>query len=334
MKNLFRSLILCFSLGFTGCNTISSNQVALAKNKPRIIVSHSILCDLTKAIAEDTIELNCLLDAGVDPHSYRPNPADKKAIEEAKLIFYGGYELEPTIAKLLTSTDNQAPKVPIYELAVPNPIQIAKTEEHDHSEDIDHDRHTPKNKEEELQSDPHVWHDVNNVLTVLDLIQSTLIQANPNDVALYLAKSEVLKQKLGQLNLWISEQIATIPEGKSILVTTHNSLNYYVQAYEIASYKTLQGLSPDASSTASKLKELATEITETGVPTIFAEVGNSDRIINTLAREAKVKVAETGLLTDGLGEAGTPSDNYIGMMVSNTCTIVEGLGGECKPFEF
>ena len=339
MKNLFRSLILCLTLGFTGCSTISRNQVALAKNKPRIVVSHSILCDLTKAIAEDTIELNCLLDAGVDPHSYRPNPSDKKAIEEAQLIFYGGYELEPTIAKLLKATKNPAPKVPLYEIAVPEPIKTEahhgeEHQENEPGENIDRDRQAEATeKKEELKPDPHIWHDVNNVLTIVDLIQSTLIQANPNDVAIYLEKSAALNQELGQLNVWISEQIATIPEGQRILVTTHNALNYYVQAYGLESYKTLQGLSPEASPTASKLRELATEIQAVGVPTIFAEVGTSDRLINTIAREAKVTVAETALLTDGLGEAGTPSDNYIGMMVNNTCAIAEGLGGECTSFE-
>ena len=330
MNNLLRSSILCLALGLIGFTKVNQNQIATAQNKPMIIASHSVLCDLTKAIAEDTIELNCLQDAGQNLHTYRPTPADKKAIEEAQLILYGGYQLEPTITKLIEATENPALKLPLYEMAVTEPIMV---EEHHHEgedEDIDD---TPQVEEEKLRPDSHVWHDVSNVMTIVELLQSQLIQINPNDVALYLQNSQALSQKLGRLNVWIGEQIATIPEGKNILVTAHDSLNYYAQAYELADYQTLQGLGEEAGSTAAKLGKLATKIQEIGVPTIFAEAGESDRSIDTIAREAKVTVGETPLLTEGLGPTGTTTDNYIGMMTNNTCAIVEGLGGKCTPFK-
>ena len=333
MNNLLRSSILCLALGFIGCAKVNQNQVATAQNKSMIIASHSVLCDLTKAIAEDTIELNCLQDAGQNLHTYRPTPADKKAIEEAQLILYGGYQLEPTITKLIKATENPAPKLPLYEMAVTEPIMV---EEHHHEgeEDID-DNHQAKedDKEQELQPDSHVWHDVSNVMTIVELLQSQLIQLNPNDAELYLQNSQALSQELGRLNVWIGEQIATIPEGKNILVTAHDSLNYYAQAYELADYQTLQGLGEEAGSTAANLGKLATKIQEIGIPTIFAEAGESDRLINTIAREAKVKVGETALLTESLGPTGTATDNYIGMMTNNTCAIVEGLGGKCTSFK-
>ncbi len=33
--------------------------------------------------------------------------------------------------------------------------------------------------------------------------------------------------------------------------------------------------------------------------------------------------------TVGLGEAGTPAASYQEMLMTNTCTIVSGLGGTC-----
>lgn len=333
MKNSFRSSILGLALGFTGCNTVANyNQVATAQNKPIVVVSHNVLCNLTQAIAENTVELKCLQDAGQDIHTYRPTPADKKAIEEAQLILYGGYQLEPTITKLIKATENPAPKLPLYEMAVIEPIMV---EEHHHEqEEIENETQAEENnQEEELQPDSHVWHDVNNVTTIVELLQSQLVQLNPQDAPLYLQNSQALTGQLGQLNVWIGKQLATIPTEKNILVTAQDSLNYYAQAYDFADYKTLQGLGEEASSTAANLGKLATKIQEIGVPTIFAEAGESDRLINTIAREAKVQVSKTALITEGLGQAGTPTDNYIGMMTNNTCAIVEGLGGKCTPFK-
>ena len=129
------------------------------------------------------------------------------------------------------------------------------------------------------------------------------------------------------MDAWIDEQIATIAEGQRVLVTTHDSLNYYVQAYYLKDYKSLQGLNAD-SPTASKVRDLVAEIKQTGVPTIFAESTKNDRVINNVARAAKVKLSPEKLYADGLGDA----DNYTQMMSHNTCAIVNGLGGKCQPF--
>ena len=50
-----------------------------------------------------------------------------------------------------------------------------------------------------------------------------------------------------------------------------------------------------------------------------------------MAKEANVKLASKGLFADGLGEAGSGADRYDQMLISNTTTIVEGLGGTLTP---
>jgi ABC-type Zn uptake system ZnuABC Zn-binding protein ZnuA len=191
----------------------------------------------------------------------------------------------------------------------------------------------PAAEKKDKEPDSHIWHDVRNTIAMVELIQSVFIQFNPNQAEVYLGNAAALTDKLYKLNLWIEEQIATIPEGKRILVTTHNSLNYYVKAYELEDYKTIQGISPDESPTTTRVRELVTEIKAAQIPTMFAEATGSDRVLNTIARETDVKISAQKLFTDSLGEAGTPEGTYIGMMESNTCAIVNGLGGKCKPFE-
>ena len=163
---------------------------------------------------------------------------------------------------------------------------------------------------------------------MVELLKSIFLQANPLETELYLVNSTALTEELWQLDAWIKDQIDTIPQGQRILVTTHNALNYYVQAYNLEDYKTLQGLSSNASPTASQVRDLATEIKQTGVPTIFAESTKSDRVIGNVARAANVELSPEKLYVDSLGAAA----NYREMMSHNTCAIVNGLGGECEPF--
>ena len=299
-----------------------SKDLAHAADKPKVVASHNIICDLVETIARDTVDLTCLMKPNQDPHTYRPTPSQRKAIEEAQLIIYGGYQLEPKITKLLGATNAETPKVALYEQVVTEPITI----EHEHEHEHESESPTAKPKPE-LTPDPHVWHNVENTVAMVELLKSMFLQANPSEAELYLTNSNTLTEQLWQLDAWIKDRVASIPESQRVLVTTHDSLNYYTQAYSFNDYKTLQGLSA-ASPTASEVRELVTEIEQTGVPTIFAESTASDRIINNVARAADVELSPEELYVDGLGETA----NYIEMMSHNTCAIVNGLGGECQPF--
>jgi manganese/iron transport system substrate-binding protein len=335
-KNLSCIGILAIVLGLTGCSLSQSDRVVSAQEetKLKVVATHNLLCNFVEIIAEDRIDLTCLMDEGQEPHSYRPTPSARKAIEQAQLILYGGYQLEPRVIELIEATQNPALKVAVYETAVNAPI---KTKPHDHEAEEEHHHETeveekPDAETQQLEPDPHVWHNVGNALSIVETIQSSLLQADPDNSPTYLQNSVELSDKIAKLNAWVQEQIATIPEGKKILVTTHESFNYYVQAYEFDGYKTLQGLSSDESPTAAQLRDLAAQIRKTGVPTIFAETSANDRTIGNVAREANVKLAPEKLLADGLGKPNTPTSTYIGMINYNTCAIVRGLGGKCLPF--
>jgi manganese/iron transport system substrate-binding protein len=317
------------TIALTGCQNQDdnlNNSQALAQAKPKVVVSHSVLCHFMTEIAEDTVDLTCLIEGGQDPHAHRPTPSQRKALEEAQVIFYGGYDFETQVISLIEAVDNNVPKLAVHEAVVTEPIM---TEHHHHHHEEEHSHEAES--EEELVADPHIWHDVYNAIAMIEYLQSSLLQINPNQAALYLENSANLIEELKQLHVWIQGQVATIPEGQRILVTTHDSLNYYVRAYELEQYKTLQGLSPDDSPSAADLRNLVEEIRQTQVPTIFAETTANDRVINSVAREAGVKISDRKLLVDSLGQAGTDTDTYRKMMIYNTCAIVDGLGGQCQP---
>ena len=335
LKSILSLAIVSMAIALGSSIKTKSNLVQ-AQVKPKVVASHNIICDLLQTVAEDTIDLTCLINANQDPHTYSPTPADRKAIEEAQLIVYGGYQLEPQLIDLIPvpkdseEAENATPTIALYEQVITEPIM---TEEHKHADEHEHADEHVESKQSESQSeaepDPHVWHNIENTVAMVKYLQSLFLQVNPTEAERYLVNSTALTEKLWQLDAWIKDRIATIPEGKKVLVTTHDSLNYYVRAYYLKDYKTLQGLDTESSPTASQVRKLATEVKQIGVPTIFAESTKNDRVIKNVAREAKVKVSEEKLYADGLGTAA----NYSEMMSHNTCAIVNGLGGKCEPFK-
>ena len=307
-------------------STANSTNTAATSANLKVVATSSVLCDLTKTIAATTIDLTCLVKAGTDPHVHEPTPADRKAIEDAQLVLYSGYDFEPSLIKLIKASSNRATKVAVGEVAVPKPLM--GEHEHGHGEE-----HTGGEKQAEAEEpNPHIWHDAKNGLLMVKVIQDNLAKAAPENTELYAKNAQALSAELTQIDSWIKSQIATIPATSRKLVTTHDALGYYSAAYSIPVEGALQGISTEEKATAARVRELTEEIKADRVPTIFAEVSANPNLIKTVAKEANVKLSERELFADGLGAAGTEGDTYPKMLIANTKAIVEGLGGQYTAF--
>jgi manganese/iron transport system substrate-binding protein len=218
MGKSFKNLIgVTLLVGLSSCGTgqpTSTTQEAIeattTKERPLIVATTSVLCDLTQQIAKETVDLKCLVGAGVDPHVYQPTPEDRKAIDSAKLILYGGYNFDPGLAKLVKTTSNSSPKVAVHEIAVPNPL-IGEEHEHGHEEE--------GHAEEEKAPDPHVWHNAQNGIAIVKVIAGELERLQPNNAEQYQNNTQKITDELTQIDNWIKSEIATIPADKRQLVT-------------------------------------------------------------------------------------------------------------------
>lgn len=303
-----------------------------------VVATTSVLCDLTQRIARSsdkpTVNLNCLVKAGQDPHTYQPNPADRKAIEDADIIFYGGYGFEPDLVQLVKAAPNSITKLAVHELAVPKPLQGG----HHHGDGHDSHSDQPENaaegksaeKEEPAgaeEADPHVWHNAQNGIQMVKVIETALAKADPSNAALYAKNAQTIADRLTKVDGWIKTSIATIPANARKLITTHDALGYYSAAYGIPVEGALQGISTDEQPTPTQVKSLVDAVKAAQVPSIFAEKTVNPALIQTVARNAGVKVADRELFADGVGEAGSGAETYEEMLMANTKTIVTGLGG-------
>ena len=313
-----------------GCQTDQPTaSVAPPVSKPLVVATSDVICDLTKQIAADTIDLKCLIEPGTDPHTYKATPEDIKAIANSKLILFSGYDFEPTLIKAIRADTGSARKVAVAEIAVPKPIM---GEGHDHH-DEDHDHKEDKAESEKPEPDPHVWHNAENGLKMAEAIVSELKQLQPDQAEIYEQNSQKLTTEVKAIDNWIKAQIVTIPTAQRKLVTTHGALGYYAQAYKIPIEGALQGLSTEEKTTPTRVKALILTIKDSKVPTIFTESSINPKLMETISTEAKVKVSTQPLFADGLGAFGSNADTYQKMLIANTKAIVEGLGGKIIPIQ-
>ena len=391
MKRSFRLFTALAVLGGASPLLIN-NQAAHSQASPQVVASYSVLCDLTQQIAQDTVDVICLIEAGKDPHLYSATPADRRAIESADLVLYGGYGFEPDIIQMVEATDSEAPQIAVSEVAVTEPLLGAHhdhgshgEEDHDdhdehghdehghdehghdehghddhskaghddhgeedhhddhdeHGEEDHHDDHDEHGEEdhhddhdehgeEEGEPDPHVWHDAENGIAMVSVIEEQLSEVFPENADLYEANAAALIAQLTQLDTWIQQQIDTVPESQRVLVSTHDALGYYAEAYGIRIEAALASFSTEARPSAADLRDLIDVVEDSSIPSIFIEATSNPGLIEAVSRETDIGISEEPLYADGLGEAGTPAATYTGMLMTNTCTIVSGLGGSCN----
>ena len=323
-----------------GSEPASDQQTDNQQTKAQVVASYSVLCDLTEQIAQTTVDLTCLIGAGEDPHVYSATPSDRRAIEEADLVLYGGYEFEPEIIKMVEATDTPAPKVAVSEVSVSEPL-MGEHHEHGEEEHAEGEEHTegeehPDHEGEEhaagtaeMEPDPHVWHDAKNGVAMVKEIQTQLAEVSPDNADLYETNAEALIAQLEQMDTWIQSQVNTVPDSQRVLVSTHDALGYYANAYGITLEPALDSFSTEARPSAADIRELTKVVEESNISSIFVESTSNPGLIEAVSTESDIKVSEDPIYADGLGEAGTPAVSYQGMLMTNTCTIVNGLGGTC-----
>ena len=357
------------TVGLIGCGqseTVETSEapVEATATLPQVVATTSVLCDLTQQVAADTIALTCLMEPGQDPHTYQARPSDRQAIDDADLVLYDGYNFAPSVSGLVEASSNTAPKVAVFEAAVPDPLMgkghdhdHAEGEAHDHAEgeahDHDHDHaegeahdhdhaegeaHDHDHAEGEahdhgetadLVPDPHIWHSASNNAAMVEVIATNLAQVNPDQAEFYQDNAAQLSAQFTELDGWIQTQVETVPVNNRRLVTTHDSFRYFANAYDFEVKGALSGLSTEEKPSAAALTALVDQVKGATVPAIFAETTTNPDLINTVANDAGVQVAEQPLFVEGPGGPGTAAETTQAMLVANTCTIVNALGGTC-----
>jgi manganese/iron transport system substrate-binding protein len=306
---LFVGVLLGFAL--FGCSGSNSSRATI-DGKPQVVATSTIITDLTEEVGGDEIQIVGILQPGTDPHVYEPTPKDSRVLEEADLILYNGYNLEPGLIKLMNASGTKARKIAVGEAA--KPLQLDKGKG-------------------EVVPDPHVWGDVKNAIAMVNAIRDTLIELSPEDKEEFTQRAQQLTTELKQLDSWVTQQIQTIPPQRRKLVTTHDAFQYYGRAYGIPIAGTLIGISTEEQPSAQTVQRLVESIKKIAVPAIFAETTINPALIKTVAEEAGVKLAPRQLYSDSIGAPGSEADSYIKMIESNTRTIVEALGGKYTPFK-
>ena len=234
-----------------------------------------------------------LVPAGADPHTFEPSLRDRQLLDNAEIVIANGGGLEGPLTDLLDTVQQSGTEVvemtPLVEL---------------------------------IADDPHIWQDPRRVVaTIRELIAAAVTTGLDADAVGECADRYV--QDLLQLDAEITELLAPIPPENRIMVTSHDSLAYFADRYDLRIVGTvIPSTNTLAETNAADLATLADTIDELGVQVVFTEQLESSNDADRLAERLGVRIVP--LVTDALTEDAS-NDSYIGMMRSNATVIAEAL---------
>ena len=171
--------------------------------------------------------------------------------------------------------------------------------------------------------DPHFWFDPLRVKLVVNDIAARLSVLDPDRGETYSANASAYNAKLDELHSWTEEQVATVPEDRRLLVTSHDSYGYFANLYGFEVVGVVLSITTDVEPSAGDLADLVHEVKENNVPAVFGETTVSERLAKAVASESGVKLVR--LYSGSLGPDGSGAATYIEMIRTNVGRIVEAL---------
>lgn len=276
--------------------------------KLHILTTTGQVGDMVKNVGGDLVHVQSMMGAGTDPHLYVASISDIDKIRNADILFYSGLFLEAQLDSILEQLAERQTVVPI-------------------SRDMDRAQLRPSPFYAN-EYDPHIWFDVSLWSQGINTVRDTLIAADPVNAATYTTNAAAYAAELRDLDAYVREQVATIPEQQRVLITAHDAFGYFGDAYGFEVLG-LQGISTASEAGTGDVQRLAEYIAANRIPAIFIE--SSVPVRNVEAVQAAVRdrgfdvVIGGQLFSDAMGDANTPEGTYIGMVKYNVDTIVRAL---------
>ena len=261
----------------------------------------------TVDIVGDTANVRVLMKPNADPHSMALSAQEAASIVTADLLVYNGLGLEEGHTRHVDSaSEDGVPTVAVGEHV--DPISYGSGDS-------------------QGQPDPHFWTDPDRMVAGVDAIVDAVREHLPDlDSGQLATNADNYREDLHKLSDWMAERFVAVPVERRKLVTNHDVLGYLAQRF---GFTVVGAVVPSgstlASPSSSDLDSLAGAIRGAGVPAIFVDSSQPDRLARVLADDAGVDVDVVELYSESLDEPGTPGATYLDMMRFNTEAITNGL---------
>jgi ABC-type Zn uptake system ZnuABC Zn-binding protein ZnuA len=322
------------ALALTGCSTAAAPS---AQEQIRVVATTTQLADFTSAVVGNDGVVSGLILPNASAHQFDPSAKNLLDVGDAQALVANGAGLEPWLQDLIdagafsgdlvVASDGIVLQEGVHEHADEHAGEAAATEE----EHVGEEEHAG---EEKTAQDAHVWTAPQNAIAMVNNIARGLSDVRPDLADTFAKNAAAYVEKLALLDTWATEAFASVAPEKRLLITNHDALGYFVDAYGITYVGSIMpSLDDNAEPSAQEIDALIERIKQEGAVAVFSESTLSDKLATTIAREAQVAVysGDDALYADSLGPEGTDGATYLGATIHNVTVLVTAWGGTVPP---
>lgn len=244
------------------------------------VVTASILPTefFVERIGGNSIEVNSMVRANADPHSFEPRASDMKKLESSQLFFAVGIEYEDV---WLDKFSKAYPNLKIIKTQGDNPNYNKLTHHHYHDHhDRDHHHHHG-------EYDTHIWLDPIMVKEQAKIIASALSQTYPQNTQIYNKNLDEFNQEIDKLDQYIKDSLSGVTNRKFMVF--HPSWGYFAKRYDLIQIAIESGgKEPKPAALANLIKEAKKE----NIKVIFVSAGFSQKSAQLIADQTGAKLVE------------------------------------------
>jgi zinc/manganese transport system substrate-binding protein len=290
------AVLITAALVSASCVAPAQAPTPAAGQLPNVLATTTFLADIAQNVAGTRLVVESLLPVTADPHEYQPTPKDAFTIAQSQVLIINGLGYETWLTNLLGAGGIQPQTITASDGLQPR-----------------------------AGSDPHMWMNPLDVIRYAENIRNGLSKVDPAGASDYTANAAAYVGRLSDLDAWIKTQIDQVPPEKRLLVTNHDELGYFADAY---GFKILGAVIPSVTSgaapSAQQMAQLIQTVKSSGAPAIFLDVNENQNLARQIASETGAKVV-TNLYVESLSAKDGPAPTYIAMMKYDVTAIVEAL---------
>ena len=234
-------------------------------DKLQVATSFYPLYFFSSAIGGDKANVINLTPAATEPHDYEPTAQDIKQIDNSNLLILNGGGLEAWSNNIKQNIN------PNYTQIVTAGADLANQQTIENGQSI---------------LDPHFWLSPPLAEKMVDKITAGFIQVDPINQDYYLSNSNILKNKLDELDTAYKQGLQNCAQKN--IITSHSAFGYLAATYGLNQIS-ITGLSPDSEPSPKQLADIVKFVTNNNVKNIFFESLVSPKLSDTIANEVGAK---------------------------------------------
>lgn len=308
MKKKISLILSAFLAVFLLVACSSSGSQADKNDKLKVVVTNSILADMTKTIAGDKIDLHSIVPIGQDPHEYEPLPEDVEKTNNADVIFYNGINLEDGGQAWFTKLVKNAQKKKNKDyFAASDGVDVIYLE----------------GENEKGKEDPHAWLNLENGIIYSKNIAKQLMAKDPKNKETYEKNLKAYVAKLEKLDKEAKSKFDAIPANKKLIVTSEGCFKYFSKAYGVPSAYIWE-INTEEEGTPDQMSSLIEKLKVVKPAALFVESSVDRRPMKTVSKDSGIPIYAE-IFTDSVAKKGEDGDSYYAMMKWNLDKISEGL---------